>query len=158
MDLLMNWANMIPKEMAKSRALLGRRKCGKTAIMQRLFNLLWNQNGQVIPFYFEVLEDEQWLLDFADAYYRTFISQYLSFKTRRVLAIENQPWDFTELIKMAQEIDDKNALKDMESFQRYLDAKQEHQAMRWAFGAPAVFTGFDYEARPQPFSLLWYSR
>lgn len=142
-DLLMNWVNMIPKKMAKSRALLGRRKCGKTAIMQRLFNILWNQNGQVIPFYFEVLEDEQWLLNFADAYYRTFISQYLSFKTRRVLAIENRPWDFTELFKMAQEIDDKNALKDMESFQRYLEAKQEHQAMRWAFGAPAVFTGLE---------------
>ncbi|RKZ73924.1 MAG: hypothetical protein DRR19_30540 [Candidatus Parabeggiatoa sp. nov. 1] len=67
----------------------------------------------------------------------------MSFKTRQVLAPENQPWDFTELTKMAQEIDDKNALKDMESFQRYLDAKQEHQAMRWAFGAPAVFTGLE---------------
>jgi len=142
MDLLMNWANMIPKQMAKSRALLGRRKCGKTAIMQRLFNILWNQNGVVIPFYFEVLDQEQWLLDFAEDYYRTFISQYLSFKTRRVLAPENQPWDFTELISMAKKIGDENVLKDMESFQRYLDAKQEHQAMKWAFGAPAVFTGF----------------
>jgi hypothetical protein len=143
MDLLVDWGNMIPKKMAKSRALLGRRKCGKTAIMQRLFNILWNQNGKVIPFYFEILEDEQWLLDFANDYYRTFMSQYLSFKTRRVLAIENQPWDFAELTKMALDIDDKHALKDMESFQRYLDLEQKHQAMRWAFGAPAVFTGLE---------------
>ncbi|TGO02002.1 hypothetical protein PN36_32260 [Candidatus Thiomargarita nelsonii] len=50
MDLL------IPRKMAKSRALLGRRKCGKSAIMQRLFNILWNKNGRVIPFYFEVRE------------------------------------------------------------------------------------------------------
>jgi len=130
MDLLMDWGNMIPKQMAKSRALLGRRKCGKTAIMQRLFNILWNQNGKVIPFYFEVLDQDQWLLDFANDYYRTFMSQYLSFKTRRVLAIENQPWDFAELTKMALDIDDKHAQKDMESFQRYLDAKQKHQAMK----------------------------
>jgi len=143
MDLLMDWGNMIPQKMAKSRALLGRRKCGKTAIMQRLFNILWNQNGKVIPFYFEVLDQDQWLLDFANDYYRTFMSQYLSFKTRRVLAIENQPCDFAELTKMALDIDDKHALKDMESFQRYLDAKQKHQAMRWAFGAPAVFTGLE---------------
>jgi hypothetical protein len=143
MDLLVDWGNMIPKKMAKSRALLGRRKCGKTAIMQRLFNILWNQNGQVIPFYFEVLDQDQWLLDFANDYYRTFMSQYLSFKTRRVLAIENQPWDFAELTKMALDIDDKHALKDMESFQRYLDLEQKHQAMRWAFGAPAVFTGLE---------------
>jgi hypothetical protein len=53
MELLMNWVNVIPKEIAKSRALLGRRKCGKSAIMQRLFNILWNQNGLVIPFYFD---------------------------------------------------------------------------------------------------------
>ncbi|HIE02543.1 MAG TPA: hypothetical protein EYP59_20035 [Thiotrichaceae bacterium] len=52
MGLLMNWANAIPEKIAKSRVLLGRRKCGKTAIMQRLFNILWNQNGQIVPFYF----------------------------------------------------------------------------------------------------------
>jgi hypothetical protein len=68
--------------MAKSRALLGRRKCGKSAIMQRIFNILWNQQGKVIPFYFEVQDNGQWLLDFADEYYRTLISQYLSFQTR----------------------------------------------------------------------------
>lgn len=142
MDLLMNWCNMIPNKMAKSRVLLGRRKCGKTAIMQRLFNILWNQNGVVIPFYFEVLEQDQWLLDFAADYYRTFLSQYLSFKTRRVLAPENQPWDFAELISMANQIGDENVLKNIASFQRYLEAKEEHSAMKWAFGAPAVFTSF----------------
>jgi hypothetical protein len=140
-ELLINWVNMIPEKMAKSRALLGRRKCGKTAMMQRLFNILWNKNGQVIPFYFEVLDQDQWLLDFADAYYRTFISQYLSFKTRRVLDAENHPWDFVELVDMAKQIDDKNVLKDMKSFQRYFEAEQVQQAMSWAFGAPAAYAG-----------------
>ncbi len=56
MKFLMNWVNMIPREMSTSRALLGRRKSGKTAIMQRLFNILWNKHGPVIPFYFEVLD------------------------------------------------------------------------------------------------------
>ena len=35
---------------------------------------LWNENSQVIPFYFEVQDYEQWLMEFADAYYRTFIN------------------------------------------------------------------------------------
>jgi len=137
MALLMNWVNMIPEEMAKSRVLLGRRKCGKTAIMQRLFNILWNQNGQIVPFYFEVLDQDQWLLDFATDYYRTLMSQYLSFKTRTLLPANNRTWDFEELILMASEIGDAKALKDIEVFQRYLKAEQEHQAMRWAFSAPA---------------------
>ncbi|MCP4696013.1 MAG: ATP-binding protein [Gammaproteobacteria bacterium] len=59
MELLMNWADMIPRQMSKSRVLLGRRKSGKTAIMQRLFNILWNQNGKVIPLYFEIQDAEQ---------------------------------------------------------------------------------------------------
>ncbi len=45
--------------MEKSRALLGRRKSGKSAIMQRLFNILWTQNFAIIPFYFEMQDYEQ---------------------------------------------------------------------------------------------------
>ena len=136
-DLLMNWVNMIPKQMAKSRALLGRRKCGKTAIMQRLFNTLWNENGIVIPFYFEVQDHDQWLLDFAADYYRTFMSQYLSFKTRTVLPVKEPPWKFAELIQMATDLGDEYARKDIESFLDDFEAQRVHQTMKWAFGAPA---------------------
>jgi predicted AAA+ superfamily ATPase len=62
MTLLMNWINKIPRKLSKSKALLGRRKSGKTAIMQRLFNILWNQNGRIVPFYFEVRDQNRWLL------------------------------------------------------------------------------------------------
>ena len=65
MKWLMEWTSRIPRKLAKSQALLGRRKSGKTAIMQRLFNILWNQNGQVIPFYFEVLDQSMWRLELA---------------------------------------------------------------------------------------------
>jgi hypothetical protein len=141
MDLLMNWVNMIPKEMAKSRALLGRRKCGKTAIMQRLFNLLWNQNGQVIPFYFEVQDHDQWLLDFAADYYRTFMSQYLSFKTRTVLDIDNKPWSFVELEEMASDAGEKNATQNMGFFQDDLEAERVGQALNLALGTPSILAG-----------------
>ncbi len=59
MKLLMGWVDMIPKKASQSRALLGRRKSGKTAIMQRLFNTLWNKNGAVVPFYIEVVDYER---------------------------------------------------------------------------------------------------
>jgi len=117
MELLTNWVEMIPRQMAKSRALLGRRKSGKSAIMQRLFNRLWNQQGPVIPFYFEVLDHDQWLLDFADAYYRTFMSQYLSFKTRTILPLNNRPWHFVELTNMATDLGAHNTLKHIDFFQ-----------------------------------------
>jgi len=141
MELLMNWSHQIPRKTAKSRALLGRRKCGKSAIMQRLFNILWNQNGAVIPFYFEMQDCRQWLLEFSDAYYRTFMSQFLSFKTRTVLDYGNRPWSFVKLRKMAKAINNNNALTDMDGFQDYLHKEQVGQAMNWAFSAPSVFAG-----------------
>lgn len=141
MELLINWANTIPRKIAKSRALLGRRKSGKSAIMQRLFNILWNQNDMVIPFYFEMQDYDQWLLELVDTYYRTFVSQYLSFKTRTVLAPNNRPWEFDKLIQMATEIEDQLTLEDMNSFQKCLAAEKIDPAMNWAFTAPGVFAG-----------------
>ncbi|MCP4695669.1 MAG: hypothetical protein GY862_02300, partial [Gammaproteobacteria bacterium] len=141
MELLLKWAGMIPRKTAKSRALLGRRKSGKSAIMQRLFNILWNQNGAVIPFYFETQDRDQWLLEFVDAYYRTFASQYLSFKTRTILDQNNRPWKFAVLRDMAKEIKDEKLLKDMDFFQEDLEAERAGQALDWAFSAPGSLAG-----------------
>jgi len=76
------WLGNIPKRLSKSRAILARRKSGKTAFVQRIFNQLWTDNGMVIPFYFDLKETKTWYPTFAVDYYRTFVSQYLSFIQR----------------------------------------------------------------------------
>ena len=45
------WIEKIPRQLSKSRVILARRKSGKTAFVQRLFNQLWSANGDVIPFF-----------------------------------------------------------------------------------------------------------
>jgi hypothetical protein len=45
------WLKYIPKKLGKSRVILARRKSGKTAFVQRIFNQLWSEHGAVIPFY-----------------------------------------------------------------------------------------------------------
>jgi len=109
---------------------------------------LWNQHGKVIPLYFEVQDHDQWELDFAEDYYRTFMSQYLSFKTRTVLDINNQPWKFHELIEMATEIGDEKALKSIDFFREDLETERVGQAMNTAFGVPSVI------AEPENFALV----
>ncbi len=143
MTLLMNWIGLIPKKLAKSRALLGRRKSGKTAIMQRLFNILWNRHGPVIPFYFEVLDRPQWLLEFSDLYFRAFLSQYVSFKTRISLEKENKPWEWPVLNEMLRDLNNDTILREIGFFQDHLAQEHEHATIRLAFGAPAAFTGYD---------------
>jgi hypothetical protein len=76
------WIANIPRRLSKSRAILARRKSGKTAFVQRIFNQLWTENGAVIPFYFEFGENKIWYPDLAIKYYRTFASHYISFLER----------------------------------------------------------------------------
>ena len=76
------WIANIPKCISKSRVILARRKSGKTALVQRIFNQLWSANGDVIPFYFCIEENKIWYPMFAIDYYRAFASQYISFLER----------------------------------------------------------------------------
>ncbi len=39
---------------------------GKTALMQRLFNITFHKNPGVIPFYYEIKEGEEWVMSFAE--------------------------------------------------------------------------------------------
>ncbi|MCP4345696.1 MAG: hypothetical protein GY795_09240, partial [Desulfobacterales bacterium] len=123
------------------RALLGRRKCGKTAIMQRLFNILWNRHGRVIPFYIEVLDRNQWLLDFSDNYFRTFMSQYLSFHTRTILLPDNDPWKMDDLEDMGRTIGNDKILRRIETFREYYEAGRVENARSTAFTTPGWFAG-----------------
>ncbi len=76
------WLAGMPRLLSQSRALLGRRKSGKTAFVQRLYNQLWSANGPVIPFYFSIPETAVWYPVFALLYYRSFATQYIAFRER----------------------------------------------------------------------------
>ncbi|MEZ4866266.1 MAG: restriction endonuclease [Caldilineaceae bacterium] len=76
------WLSRIPRRAAKSVAILARRKSGKTSFVQRIFNQLWSENGQVIPFFFDFGENKIWYPDLAVKYYQTFASHYISFLER----------------------------------------------------------------------------
>ncbi len=72
------WIDNIPGKLSLSRVILARRKSGKTALVQRIFNRLWSENGAVIPIYFNVEETNIWYPQFAVKYFCAFASQYLS--------------------------------------------------------------------------------
>jgi hypothetical protein len=76
------WIKNIPKRLSKSRVIIARRKSGKTTFVQRIFNQLWTENKEVIPFYFDFAENKIWISNLAIDYYRAFASQYISFITR----------------------------------------------------------------------------
>ncbi|TGO02056.1 hypothetical protein PN36_31275 [Candidatus Thiomargarita nelsonii] len=77
------WLSLIPNRMSKSKVIVARRKSGKTVFVQRIFNKLWSDpNLGVIPFYFDIAENQAWYPDFAIDYYCSFASQYIAFIQR----------------------------------------------------------------------------
>jgi len=107
------WLAYIPKKLSKSRVILARRKSGKTAFVQRIFNQLWSENGAVIPFYLDIAESKIWYPHFAVKYYRAFASQYISFLEREEKFV-SQPLSL-------EEIREYGLSKSIESFVRDVD-------------------------------------
>jgi hypothetical protein len=82
LNYFLDWIDGIKREISKSSALISRRKTGKTALLQRLYNITFHKNDVVIPFYFEIKETNQWIGDFCKDFFLTFVFQYIAFKTR----------------------------------------------------------------------------
>ncbi|HLP61023.1 MAG TPA: hypothetical protein VK186_19425, partial [Candidatus Deferrimicrobium sp.] len=84
MTYFLKWINDIKERKSQSTAILARRKMGKTAILERLFNITFFKNDGVIPFYYEIKENEMWVGDFCQDFFLTFIYQYIAFKSRKI--------------------------------------------------------------------------
>jgi len=134
------WIANIPKRLSKSRVILARRKSGKTSFVQRIFNQIWSENGEVIPFYIDIPERKIWYPNLAIRYYREFASQYISFLERDETLVR-------ESLSL-EEIREYGISKSVRSFVRDVDSicwaqKTElHDAM-WetAYEAPHRFAG-----------------
>ncbi len=90
LEALLLWVEKIKKRLSPSRSMVSRRKTGKTAILQRLFNIVFHQNDKVVPFYYEVGETSQWAVDFCRDFFMTFICHYTAFRSRNPYYLSNE--------------------------------------------------------------------
>jgi hypothetical protein len=82
LDSLLKWVEKIKIKISKSKAILSRRKTGKSALMQRLYNIIFDRNDKVVPFYFEIRETDQWIGALSKRFFLSFIHQYIAFHSR----------------------------------------------------------------------------
>ncbi|MCP4108405.1 MAG: hypothetical protein GY749_23155, partial [Desulfobacteraceae bacterium] len=142
--LLNGWLELIPRRLGKSRVILARRKSGKTAIVQRIFNRLWTENGAVIPFYYNIPETKMWYPDFAVDYYCTFASHYISFMERDESLVRH-PMKPEEINEYGRKKNIKLFIDDTDAIREY---HRDHHSLLWktAYTAPERFAG-DYDQR-----------
>ncbi len=83
LSYFLDWTDRIKRKLSQSTAILSRRKTGKSALLERLYNITFDKNDRVVPFYFEIRETDQWLGDFAEEFFLTFVYQFIAFGTRK---------------------------------------------------------------------------
>ena len=84
LEYFLSWVELTKKELSMSHAIMARKRRGKTALVQRLYNILYTRNDpKIIPFYIRIHDYPVTYLQLADRFYRQFVAQYLGFKLRR---------------------------------------------------------------------------
>ncbi|MDJ0839219.1 MAG: hypothetical protein QNK37_22065 [Acidobacteriota bacterium] len=90
MKLLMDWVDLVKIKAGRSKALLARKRRGKTALLQRFYNIIYTRGDtRMVPFYFRAPEERINMRAFVILFYKTFILQYLAFKQRKPLTFNN---------------------------------------------------------------------
>jgi len=141
MTYLLNWAEKTKRDISMSTAILSRRKTGKTAIMHRLFNILFEKGDSVIPFYYEIWETDQWLGHFAQDFFFTFIWQYISFHARNPKYLEYSRGNYSKAIESAKNEGLDHLISFIESAQYAFGNEEAETLWNIARDAPRFIAG-----------------
>ena len=80
LEFLYKWAGNIKIQLSRSIAFLGRRKIGKSLVIERLYNILYSEQKGLIPFYYEFREGKrsgrEFHIDFTIRFYMQVIGYY----------------------------------------------------------------------------------
>ena len=116
LERIYNYALSIPKKLASSLILTGRRGIGKTELLKRIYNRLFWKQDTVIPFYYSMNRDYLSVQEFSRDYLSEFIKQYIGFtqKDHTLVNVKNLP--FKKLLKLAYQADNKYIVDLIDNF------------------------------------------
>jgi hypothetical protein len=106
---LWNLAMKAKKRLASSYTLIARKGVGKTAVLRRLYNRLFLEQTEVIPFYVSLGEfkngrgaERLTVSEFTHYYFVTLMKQYIGFRTRDAALVRKTRMEIEELEQIAQ--------------------------------------------------------
>ncbi len=129
------WLRWIEKRVGPSRALLARKKVGKTAFVERLFNRLWVANGKIIPVFFEVSSKKCSLMSFSEDYFRTILSHVISFWDRNPSFLKDI-MSLEDIGRWAEAAQQPFVQKEVRNFSIYKTQSDAHQAWGQVYTLP----------------------
>lgn len=149
LDLFWQWATGIPHPGRRSFALVGLRRTGKTAILHKTFNRLFNEQERVLPVYISFAQylnrpEPITSYEFAEEYFAGYIRSYLAFRYRRP-ELHRQKTPLGDLRVLAQELDDERLIKLFTTYDRepVNQRTAAHSLMQWVINFPKGYA-WDY--------------
>lgn len=149
LEYFWTWANSVPLPGRHSIAFAGLRRTGKTAIIHRVFNRLFNEQDRVTPVYIsfarylnrpEPMTTKEFSQDFLGGY----IASYLAFHYRRPALLAIEP-SLGKLHSVAQEVEDEFILELFESYTQVQDTRFGSVSMNtahWVIDQPRAHARF----------------
>ena len=122
LNSLLKWVSQIKMKISKSKAIVSRRKTGKSALMEKLYNIIFEQNDQIVPFYIEIKETSKWIGAFAREFFFTFIRQYIAFHSKNTEYLDLGD-DYSILIEAAKKEKLNHLVKHIENFNYVVSAE-----------------------------------
>ena len=130
-----DWYYYLRNNLAQSQAIVARRKKGKTAFLQRLFNTLWSApESGIIPFYYSIKDMDMTLAEFSKSFFATFANHYISYARRNpeYIQIPHTFESLEEVIEIAPELG--------RPYQSIQDSKKEGEwGLMWEVASRAPF-------------------
>ncbi|MFQ6073150.1 MAG: ATP-binding protein, partial [Methanosarcinales archaeon] len=122
---LMHNAVLTKKRVASNTVLIGLRRFGKTAVLQRVYNKLFLEQDAVVPIYIDlenIAHDSE--IEFAKEYFQRFVTHYIAFRKKdpNLAKIEDLPLEVA--LEYAKELGEKELIEEIERFMDYI--KRNH--------------------------------
>jgi len=142
------WYQDLEKNFPQNQAIISRRKKGKTAFLQRLFNVFWStcleknkSEMTVIPFYVSIKDSQVSLDEFSLDFFTRFCKCYQSYKSGDKTLLE-RTISFGEI---KDYIEDKELLRLHRTMTSYKEEKRWQAMWELASEAPASMARINHE-------------
>ena len=145
LDIFWKWASGIPHPVRNSYALLGLRRTGKTAILHKTFNRLFNEQDQILPIYITFVQylhrsEPITAYEFVMEYLAGYIRSYLAFHYRDPELLSGRT-RLDDLRKYTDEVGDELVASLFRSYDIEPVNKQTaaHSLMQWVINVPRSY-------------------
>ncbi len=118
---LVQMAGRTPRDMTLSAAIVGRRRLGKTAVLEKAYSRLFWEQDAVVPIYFNFEARPLASTEFAEIYFTNYLRQYIAFRRKDNALAQDSTIRWRKLLPLIQELGEPLLLYHVAGMARLLD-------------------------------------